>query len=361
MRVLHLASVMGIGGAEALVLEMVRRGHEVGWESAVASGGGLRADLLAAEGFQTFDVPPAERSVSGLARARAAASAAVSAFRPDVVIAHNVSATAVARLARPALPAFVPLPRRGVPVVTVFHGVGEADYRGAARVLTLTTDHVVVVADAIGRRLSGAGLRGVGTSVIRNAVTVPESVDRAAARAELELGDGPVALCLARMAEQKRHDILIDAWKLRDDGVLLLAGDGPLRADLERRAAPLGDRVRFLGARSDVPRLLAATDVTVLTSDWEGLPIAVLESLAAGRPVVATDVDGLREVLGGGGGRLVPPRDPDAAARALGELLDDPAARAAEAEAGLATIRTAYDPGAMMRSYDDLIRRICTR
>lgn len=361
MRVLHLISVMGIGGAEALVGEMVRRGADVGWTSAVASGGGLRADLLAAEGFPVYDVPPARRSIGGLRAARSAAVRAVADFDPDAVIAHNISATAVARLAHPALPAALGV-RRRCPVITVFHGVGDADYRNSARVLSLTSDHVVAVADSIANRLRGAGLRGVGTSVIPNAVTVTEPAGRAAARSALDLPDAtPVALCLARMEPQKRHDVLLAAWAQVGTGVLLLAGDGSLRGDLERQAAPLGDRVRFLGARSDVPDLLAAADVTVLTSDWEGLPIAVLESLAAGRPVVATDVDGVREVLGDGGGRLVPPRDPVATAEALGALLGDPDARDAAAAAGLHTIRTTYDPGTMMRTYDSLIRRICER
>ena len=127
------------------------------------------------------------------------------------------------------------------------------------------------------------------------------------------------------MVPQKRHDVLLDAWaQLTGGELLLLAGDGPERHDLEERARPLGDRVRFLGNRSDVSMLLAAADVTVLTSDWEGLPISILESLAAGRPVVATDVDGVREILGPGGGRLVPRGD---CRRCRGESRGDAARR----------------------------------
>jgi len=167
-----------------------------------------------------------------------------------------------------------------------------------------------------------------------------------------------VALCPARLEPQKRHDVLLEAWTRVVGAVLLLAGDGSLRAELEQRAEQLGvaDRVRFLGTRCDVPDLLEAADVTVLTSDWEGMPIAVLESLAAGRPVVASDVDGVREALTGGGGVLVPRRDPEAAAAALAKFLFNADARAAAGAAGRAAVERDHDPQILMKTYDKLLR-----
>lgn len=352
LRILHAISEMGTGGAESLVVELVRRGAEVGWESAVASGGGRRADELIAAGVPHFASPVPRRSVRGVLRARSAAVRAVAAFRPDIVVAHNVSASLVTRIARP-----------GVPVLTVFHGVAESDYRNAARVLRHTSDHVVAVAEVIANRLTDAGLRGVELTVIRNAVTTLPDPGRAAARQQLDIPAGvPVALCLARMVPQKRHDVLLDAWaQLAGDEILLLAGDGPQRRDLEAKAQPLGDRVRFLGSRSDVSVLLAAADVTVLTSDWEGLPISVLESLAAGRPVIATDVDGVRETLAPGGGRLVAPGDAAAVAAGLREMLHDDASRIEAARIGLATIRKSYDPASMVSRYNEVITQALSR
>lgn len=351
MRVLQVISEMGTGGAEALVVEMVRRGGDFGWASAVASAGGHRADLLRADGVPTFDVPAARRSASGVVTATVGARSALRRFRPDVVVAHNVSATAVARLAACVL--------RRPRVVTVFHGVAEAEYGKAARLLSLMSDRLVAVAGTTADRLRAAGAREV--LVIPNGVTpVEPEGDGGTARAALGLpADAPVALCLARLEPQKRHDVLLDAWaRVGGGAVLLLAGDGSLRAELERRRAALGlaDRVRFLGDRTDVAALLAAADLTVLASDWEGMPIAVLESLAACRPVVATDVDGLREVLGHGGGALVPRRDPAALAAALGALLFDEGARSAAAAAGLAHVRAEHDPHTLMKRYDQLLR-----
>lgn len=352
MRIVHCINEMGIGGAESLVVELVARGADLGWTSAVASSGGGRADELTARGHPHFEVPLVTRSLASVLRSRRAVRAAINEFRPDVVIAHNVLTSIVVRLARPR-----------VPVLAVFHGVTEADYRLAARTLRYSADAVVAVAGVISDRLSAAGGGNPEPRVIRNAVTPVDGTDRSAARSRFGIApDRPVALCLARLEPQKRHDVLIDAWRILDtDALLLIAGDGSLRNELQERAADLGDRIRFLGPRSDVPDLLAATDVTVLTSDWEGLPISVLESLAAGRPVVATDVDGLREVLGAGGGRLVPPDDPRQTASALRELLLDAAARSRAAERGLATIAESYAPEDMMRSYDDLLRSLITR
>ncbi|MEV6911266.1 glycosyltransferase [Amycolatopsis sp. NPDC051071] len=348
MRVLHVISEMGAGGAETLVAGMAARGEEYGWVSAVASGGGFRADALAADGVATFPVPLALRSGTGVLRAAWAVRRAIARFRPEIVVAHNVGASLVARLA------LVPWRR---PLVTVFHGVADDELTMAARVVRRTSDRVVAVSPATADRLAEAGLsRPV---VIRNAVFARRPVfGRAAVRASLGVAAGtPVALCLARLEPQKRHDVLLDAWALLEsDAVLWLAGDGSLRAELESRHGDLSGRIRFLGTREDVPDLLAAADVTVLTSDWEGLPLAVLESMAAGRPVVATDAGGVGEVLSGGAGVVVPPGDPLAVAKALGPLLHDKSARDSLGAEGLRTIQREYDPHTVMKAYDELLR-----
>ena len=176
--------------------------------------------------------------------------------------------------------------------------------------------------------------------------------------------DVPVALCAARLVDQKRQDLLLEAWRLvPEPAVLLLAGDGPNRARLEAQIAATGltGRVRMLGTRSDVPRLLAAADLTTLSSDWEGLPVAVLESMAAGRPVVSTDVDGVAEVLSHGGGLMVPRRDPAALAKALTELLGDPSRARKLGDEARQVITERHDPRQMMRSYDQLLRELLTR
>lgn len=351
MRVLHVISEMDSGGAETLVAGMAIAGSHYGWESAVASGGGHRADALRDAGVPTFPVPVVRRSATGVVRAVRATLSAVRRFRPDVLLAHNVSASVVARLTAM---------RMQQPLVTVFHGVADADYSGAARILRHTSRTIVTVAAATAERLRAAGLGPAKPIVIPNAVfPQPARIGRTAVRAMLGVPPQvPVALCVARLEPQKRHDVLLDAWTLLGgDAVLLLAGDGSLRAELTRQVAACGlaDRVRILGNRDDVPDLLTAADVTVLTSDWEGMPVAVLESLAVGRPVVASDVDGVRDAVGEGG-IVVPRRDPLATASALSSLLFDQNIHTAAATAGLAAIRRDHDPHRLMAAYDEVLR-----
>jgi len=155
---------------------------------------------------------------------------------------------------------------------------------------------------------------------------------RFSTRAALGLRDEPTILTLARLDEQKGHRHLIDALAILaprwPNLVTLLAGDGPLEQTLRAQCAALGlgERLRFLGYRRDVPELLEAADIVVLPSLYEGLPLVAIEALAAGRPMVATEVDGTPEVVvHEKTGLLAPPAKPVALAAAIERLLDNPA------------------------------------
>jgi glycosyltransferase involved in cell wall biosynthesis len=146
---------------------------------------------------------------------------------------------------------------------------------------------------------------------------------------------------VGRLEERKGFRYLIDAMpdllKTHARVTLAIVGDGPLREGLKRQAASLGlaDRVRFLGFRHDLRYVLQATDVVILPSLKEGLPIALLIAMAEGRPVVASSVDGIPAfVHDGETGLLVPPRDPARLAGAIGRLLDDRALAARLGRAG---------------------------
>jgi glycosyltransferase involved in cell wall biosynthesis len=149
----------------------------------------------------------------------------------------------------------------------------------------------------------------------------------------LPAGDRHIVGNVARLAPQKDHRTLVEAARLVPEADFVVAGDGELRAELERLAEDT--RVRFLGMRDDVPELLASFDVFAFPSLFEGLCLAVIEAQAAGVPVVATPVGGIREtVVDGETGLLVPTGDPRALAAAIRRLLDDrPAAEAMAAEA----------------------------
>ena len=122
--------------------------------------------------------------------------------------------------------------------------------------------------------------------------------------------------------------------------MLAIAGEGPLRGELTASAAPLGAAVRFLGHRADVPALLAAADVFVLPSVWEGQPLILQEALRAGRPIVATRVGGIPDLTGEDGALLIPPGDPAALAAAVRRVLTSPSLARRLADAALTRART---------------------
>jgi glycosyltransferase involved in cell wall biosynthesis len=176
--------------------------------------------------------------------------------------------------------------------------------------------------------------------------------------------DRPLVLTAARLTPQKAIDVLLSAAVLVPEAVFVIAGDGPERAALEARAKALGvaQRVRLLGARGDVAELLAACDLFVLPSLFEGLPLSVLEAMAAAKPVVATRIGGTVEaVVDGETGILVPPGDAGALAAAIRTFLTDPERARRSGEAGRARLRDRFTAAAMIdgvtAAYEELLDR----
>jgi glycosyltransferase involved in cell wall biosynthesis len=158
-------------------------------------------------------------------------------------------------------------------------------------------------------------------------------------RTELGAGDRPLVLAVGRLAPQKAYDLLLDAaarWRPRvPQPLVLIAGEGPQRPLLQARIDAEGLPVRLLGHRADVADLLAAADVVVLTSQWEARALIAQEALQAGRPLVATAVGGVPDLVGDAA-LLVPYGDPDALAQAVGTVLDNPEIAKRLADAGRA-------------------------
>ena len=210
-----------------------------------------------------------------------------------------------------------------------------AAHRFLYRTLASRVDGVVAVSDDTETAFrSAVGYRGSNMVVVPNGVDVeryPAPVDRDALRAQLGVGPGDhVMTMVGTFKRQKGHRFLVEAattvTRAHPELRILLVGDGELREDIGRQveAAGLGERVRFLGARRDVPELLAASDSFVLPSLWEGLPIALIEAMAGGLPVVATAVSGTSQVMiDGETGWIVPPGDTTALADAIVEVLED--------------------------------------
>lgn len=204
-------------------------------------------------------------------------------------------------------------------------------YRVGARIV----DGLVAVSEDV-----GASVREQLRPPADKLVVIPNGVDvhrfqshgdRRTTRESLNLPDAArVLIVLAKLHAQKGHRHLLDSLDSLlprvPDLHVLIVGDGPDRRALEERVATMGatSRIHLLGSRSDVPQLLAASDIFVLPSLWEGLPMALLEAMATGLAVVATDVSGSREVvIDGESGLLVPPGDARALEAAILRLLGD--------------------------------------
>jgi glycosyltransferase involved in cell wall biosynthesis len=185
-------------------------------------------------------------------------------------------------------------------------------------------------------------------------------------RAELGIArETPLVGAVAVLRPQKAHGVLLEATAIllreRSDAQVLIVGDGPERAGLERRASELGvaAAVRFLGDRADVSDVLAALDVAVCSSDFEGSPLAVMEYMDAARPIVATAVGGVPDLIEQGvHGLLVPRRDPGAMAAAIRRLLEEPGAAAAMGLAARERRRSEFDIGVQVGRLEALYEQL---
>jgi len=173
--------------------------------------------------------------------------------------------------------------------------------------------------------------------------------------------DGPLALALGRLHENKGFDVLLDALAQVPGLYLWLAGDGPLRGKLERRANDLGvaSRLRFLGWRTDTAALLASADFLVSSSRHEPLGNVVLEAWAAGVPVLATASEGPRAlIVAEETGLLVPVGDSDALAAAMRRLAADRALRLRLAKAGSAAFASRFSEAKVVPLYQNFLKRV---
>jgi len=232
---------------------------------------------------------------------------------------------------------------------------------------------VIAVSEAVRDDLIRQGYAAETIEVIPNGVN-PAPFDavtdeqRVRARREAGAGDGDVLLgVVARLSPQKDVATFVEAFALLEHTVerpsirAFVAGTGPLEADLRRLVADrdLESRLRFLGHRNDIPALLRASDVFVLPSRWEGLPLTVLEAMACRCPVVATAVDGTREaVVDGETGILVPPGDRQALAATLGDIVADPDRRTAMGAAGRARLDRHFHVDRVVEHHLQLYERV---
>ena len=359
-----MAGAGGVALRGALALDSAR------YEVVFVIGSGDRLVLQA----QTagFEVVVVERLRSEIAlvddrRALAELKDFLGAGQFDIVHTHSSKAGALGRLA--ARDAGVPR------VVHTYHGfpfhqfqsrLRRTAYLRIERSLGKITDAFLAVgpavaAEAIRCRIAAPErVRTIGVAV--SAGPAPQASDRAEARRLLGIPPGMhVVGSVGRLDFQKAPDDFVNALADlgREDVFGVWIGDGPLRAATERLAARRGlaGRMSFVGERTDVSALLPGLDVFAMASRYEGLPCAIVEAMAAARPVVATPVNAVPNiVVPGETGLLVPPGRPELLSRALRYLIDNPAVAARLGLAGRAHLGEELTPAALGAVLDETYR-----
>jgi glycosyltransferase involved in cell wall biosynthesis len=305
------------------------------------------------------DLPHPGRDAAAIMRLRRM----LGVMAPDVVHAHGMRAGGLAAVALrpwsrgpqtlPGKPAARSAAGRRSPALVVTahnappHGAAAAVVFGLLeRIVARRADVVLCVSPDLSARMSRLGAREVGRAIVPAPAAEPAGLPASEPGAgsgqrpaDLGAQARPLVLAAGRLTAQKGFETLVEAagrWRDRVPAPLVaIAGTGPLEGALAARARAVGADVRFLGWRDDIRALLAAADVFVLPSRWEGQPLILQEVLRAGRPVVATDVGGVRDLTGSDGALLVPPADPAALAAAVLSVLDSPSAAAKLAAAAV--------------------------
>lgn len=287
---------------------------------------------------------------------RAAITRLCQGLRPDIVHTHgyrsDVLAAGVAR-------------QLGFPTVTTVHGFTGGDWRDRLyerlqRRAFRRFDAVVAVSGPLGHELVRSGVPPDRLYVIRNAWDgAVDFRDRATARRELGVPlDGVRIGWVGRLSPEKGADVLLDAFALLPDGLASLSvlGDGDALSGLKRRGEALGvaDRITWHGAVPEAATLLPAFDVLVLSSRTEGTPMILFEAIAAGVPVVATQVGGVPDVVSPTEALLVPPEDPAALGAAVRKTLEHSKAARERACAALRRVQRDFAVGPWLERYEAL-------
>lgn len=381
-KVMRLIARLNIGGPAIHTTLLTERLNPQIFESKLVTGleaghEGNMLDLMGNTAVRPLIIPSLGREISPSNDLRTLYQVArlMRQYKPDIVHTHTAKAGFVGRMA--ARLAHVPI------IVHTFHGNVFRGYFSPKKTklfidiekfLAGFTDRIIVLSDQQRQEILSLGIGkadqyqiiplGLNLTPFLEADTL-----RGQLRAELKVGpDVPLVGIVARLVPIKAIHFFIEAAKrvleTHPQALFLIVGDGELRAELEAQAKSLGvdKSVKFMGFRGDLPRIYADLDCSVLCSLNEGLPVAVIEALSAARPVVATDVGGVKDLIGANEtGWLVPAQNVEALAQAVHEALANPALATQRAQAGRGHVYPSLDikrlVGDIETLYLDLLRK----
>ncbi|MFQ5577265.1 MAG: glycosyltransferase [Anaerolineae bacterium] len=365
LKVMLVTASMWFGGAERLILDMAQRMDAAQVELHICAIGRFDENTLLSE-FKKLHIPLRVIPNASLYNPRAVAAVwrYIRRHNIDVVHTHLMDGDIVGRIAGRLA---------GRPTVSTLHNICAQYNRhrwdrkqlGRLTARYLAT-RLVAVADFVGQSfVEGWNIPPERISTIYNATQIERFL-------AVEAGTGPGAAqtgltvtTVGSLIPQKGHHILLQAAAQilqRRPGIrFLIVGEGELGPSLRQMAAGLGlaGRVTFTGLRNDIPQILARSDIFVLPSLWEGLPVSAIEAMAAARPVVLTDVGGNRELVEPDRhGLIVPPNNPGALAEALLALLNDPSRRLAMGHAARARAEQTFNFERFISQYQALYRAV---
>lgn len=368
IKVVHIIPMLGPGGAERVAVHIVKGLNRQRFDPRVISiWRRVGCDLETQLDDARVPVHYLGKGPGFDGRAYHRLHHALKTLRPEIVHSHL-------HVLRYALPSLLLL--KGMATLHTVHNLAEREVESRARCIQRYAFLHGVVPVAVSEEVAHSlkPLYGIKSCrVIPNGIPTSDyahpKVTRAEWRAKAGFREDHVLfVCVARFAEQKNHALLLDAFAKRPAGNpvahLVLVGDGPLREPLEAQAKRLGvaERIHFMGVRTDIPEILRAMDVFVLSSDWEGNPLSIMEAMAAGLPVVSTAVGGVPGLLADGKEGLLEERGNAAGlANSMAFLLDSAEARRTMGAAAAEHARRHFDVSAMVQQYEQLYEHLFDR
>ncbi len=357
MRVLQVISSLRMGGAERLALELTARMRGAGLEAELAIFDGTPSPLLdeaRSRGIHPVVLGMGMRDIYSPARIKDLRKLTAGKPHFDIVHTHNTA---------PQLFGALACGRRGPALVTTEHNTTNrrrgsmwgqlfdralyARYSAIACCSQRVHDEFVKALGPSPRLLTVTN--GIDLTPYLSLPPAPHTGD-----------DGKVILMVSAFREQKDHLTALRALSLLPDGfTMIFAGDGALRGTTEEacRSMGLAGRVTFTGNVADIPALYARADISLLSTRYEGPSLACVEAMASGRPLVATGVPGVEDIVTGGAGITVRPNDPAGMARAIISLATDPDLAAGTACKGRDTAMQ-YDIKNTVNNYINLYKNI---
>jgi glycosyltransferase involved in cell wall biosynthesis len=364
-KVMQVIARMNVGGPAVIVAELMRGLDKSQFEQILITGycDDTEADYLdeVATDIRATRIAGLGRSVSPLADLKAFVGLVktIREFKPDVIHTHTAKAGVLGRIASI-------IAGRGAVRIHTFHGhLLHGYFTGWKTQLVISiekflagkTDHLIAIGNEVKKDLIAAGIGNEKKfSVFFPGLPTPHTETKATLRRELELGAATIyCTFVGRLTQIKRPDRLLDiAEKMVEEKVdihFLVAGEGELFESSKRRAAAQNLPITFLGWRKDIAQLFAASDIAILTSDNEGIPLTLIQAAQAGLPILAPSVGSIADIVKNEKSGLLTPPLATPMAKALVTLFNDPALRNSMGAAGKAHAHEFFSLERMLRDH----------